>query len=381
MNLLFLLLFGSILFLSFGLYLNPRNVEGGSLVQKESKMIIFPILFILFFIYIIISAFQYIDLSPAAKWINSNNNDLSRYKMGFDSFGELSLKEALFSSGSEPLYTLTIFVLRKITNHFSLVLLIFYSFIFSVIYRYLKVLAEESLIFYISFFVLVYTEFIISYCLLRMGLAVALVMLAYVQLMKNKYRFAFFYVVLACGFHISAAFAFIVIVLYKFSENHTLKILMFFMLSMLAMAFLFSKFLSVIINAIFPTKFVYLEGGIAKSTYLTNFLFLLFLLSHSMGFYADKKTRLIFCILLSSFYILPLQIVVSIFYRMIFYTYPGIAYICCLIWKTYRSKKHFFVNISVRSFIVFYLFFFLYKFVTTAWFSYGLDRFKLFYIN
>lgn len=383
MNLFLLLTFGVFLFFSLGIYLNTSFVAGKNANLANQRLTLYPVLILMFSLFVIISSFQYIDLSSSARWLNSNSNDLSRYKMGFDSFGSKSLKEAFFISGYEPLYTLTVFLIRKITKHFSFALLIIYAFNFISMYSFLKAVNTKNLFFYFVFFVLFFTEILTSYCLLRMGIAVSFVLISYIFLMRKNYKKAILFSFIACGFHVSASFCFFVIVLYKFSENHTLKRLLFFAFVCFVLLLIFSKFLNYIITLIFPAKAVYLESneGVAKNTYLTNFLFLMFLLFNQKNFYENKEARLMFCILLSTFYILSLQMVVTVFYRMIFFSYAGTSFIIYLLWNNYGSNKKMFSTFFVRSFISFYLLYFLYKFSTAQWFSYGLDRFKLFFVN
>lgn len=250
-------------------------------------------------------------------------------------------------------------------------------------YSFLKELQIKNLFFYFAFFILFYTEILTSYCLLRMGIAVSFALISYIFLMRKNYKRAILFSFIACGFHISASFCFFVIVLYKFSENHTLKRLLFFTFLCFIILLIFSKFLNYLITLIFPAKAVYLKNneGVAKNTYLTNFLFVLLLFYNQNNFYKHRISRLMFCILLSTFYILPLQMVVAQFYRMIFFSYAGTAFVVYLLWKNYGSNKKMLTTFFVRSFASFYLIYFLYKFSTAQWFSYGLDRFRLFYIN
>lgn len=201
--------------------------------------------------------------------------------------------------------------------------------------------------------------------------------------MRKNYKKAVLFSFIACGFHISASFSFFVIVLYRFSENRTLKRLLIFALVCFIILFAFSKFLNYIITLIFPAKAVYLESseGVAKNTYLTNFLFLLLLLFNQNNFYKYRISRLMFCILISTFYILPFQMVITQFYRMIFFSYVGTSFILYLLWNNYGSSKKMLSTFFIRGFVLFYLAYFLYKFSTAAWFGYGLDRFKLFFVN
>lgn len=97
MNLFLLLVFGIFLLITFDLYLNPSFISRKNENLKNQKLTLYTVLLLMFSIFIIISSFQYIDLSSNARWLNTNSNDLSRYKMGFDSFENISLKKSVFN--------------------------------------------------------------------------------------------------------------------------------------------------------------------------------------------------------------------------------------------------------------------------------------------
>ena len=124
----------------------------------------------------------------------------------------------------------------------------------------------------------------------------------------------------------------------------------------------------------------YTNDGLAVNTYLTNFLLLLMVLYKRKNFLRTKQDSLYLVVMLSSFFILDLQLILGIFYRMIMFTYPITMLAIPRLWSVYKLKrKEMFVSLCARSFLVFYLAFFLYKFCVAGWSSYGLNAYRLFY--
>lgn len=382
MNLLLLLIFGFLLFFVYDFFINPEMIIAcKSLNSKEKKVVFFPIMMLFFVIFLFISAFQYIDTSEAARWNGINNkNDLSRYFFAFEELNSKTYFEAIKSIGQEPLYILYIYVVRKLTNSFSVFLLLTYTFEFYCLYSFLKLFKGiKSFIFYFVAFISIYTLILLSYCLLRMGLAFSCCLFVYKNLFHKKTKKALCWGVVACGFHISAIIIFTIIVIYSYSLKHSLKSTFRFFIFFLILAFILSCFMSIIINNIFSSKVVYLKGSLAKGTYISNFIFLVLLLAKGKKFYENKQSRLMFCIMLCSFYIMPLQLTVSVFYRMIFYIYPAVFYISILVYNLYNSKEKIFSTVCARGFVVFYNLLYLYRFCTESWNSYGLNTYSLFY--
>lgn len=381
MYLLLLFLIGISLFSLFFLYSRTSKEYGSIKYYYVNKQIEVFFLFSIGFLFIIFCTFQYIDTSPSVRWINGGiSNDMSRYKIAFDSIKNKSLKESFFSLGQEPLYVLYVYVLSRITSHFSVVLLVTYIFMLLSIYSFIKhFFTNKSFFLLCSTFIFIYTLVLTSFCLFRMGIALSFMYLAYIRMAKKKMLKSLVYIIIACGFHISAIYGFFVYVLYAYSEKNEIKKFLFLFFFLFFVEFFCAKLLNIILPRFIPGKAVYLTGGIAKSTYLTNFLFILLLIPDVKRLYSDSSNRLLLIVFLASFYILPLQMVVSVFYRMIFYTYVGNIFVINCINKRYNKRSKFFSSFCVKSFLVFYLFIYLYKFYTNAWISYGLNTFKLFY--
>lgn len=376
-----LLLFGLLLFFVFDYYINPELIIGErSKNIKNMKIAFFSVIFLFFVIFLFISAFQYIDTSSLARWINGTSNDLSRYKYAFDSLEGKNFFEAIKDIGQEPLFVFFMYVFRILCKSFSIFLLTVYLFMFFSLYSFLREFrGVRNYLFYFFAFIYLYTLIITSYCLLRMGIAFSCCLFVYKNLFHKNLKKSLCWGIVACGFHISAIFIFTIIVIYSYSLKHSLKSTFLFFVFFFILAFVLSSFMSIIINKLFSSKSVYLKGALAKGTYISNIIFLVLLLAKGNLFYENKKNRLMFCVILCSFYIMPLQLTVSAFYRMIFYTYPAVFYISFLVYKFYNSKEKIFSTVCARSFVLFYNLLYLYRFCTESWNSYGLNTYSLFY--
>lgn len=392
MNLFLLLSFGLCFSACLIIYLNPKFVFPNStyIYTRNEKIPItrgssyFVFLFFFGSFFLVLSSFQYINTAEYARFpIGSGwSNDMSRYWFGFQDAGEYSLKKFMFSQGQEPIYLLLIFVANKITAHFSYILVFAYAFILISVLKFLKDFVKfDSFFTIIVFFSLFYTFILTSYCLFRMGLAVAVSLYTFRYIKLQKWKLAFVTAFIACGFHFSAAILFSIIVAYRIYNK---KISFNFFMLIFSFVFLFGIIFAKIIPSIlkiFSSRYMsYKAEGIAFNTYMTNFIFLILILYKRKIFFQDNIDDVCFITLLSSFFILDLQLVLGIFYRMIFFTYPCLVYIVSKLFKIYKVKKNeMLIPLCVRSFLIFYVFFFLYKFCTTSWFSYGLNNYELFY--
>ena len=147
MNLIFLLFFGAILSLILFGYLKPGFVFPNStyIYLKEGKIstskrtAYFAFILFAVTVFLVISSFQYINTADYARWpMGGWSNDMSRYWFGFQDAQGLSLRKFLLTQGQEPLYIAFIWIMRKLTSHFSLVLLVAYTFVFVSYLKFLR---------------------------------------------------------------------------------------------------------------------------------------------------------------------------------------------------------------------------------------------------
>lgn len=381
MNIIILLSFGLIYSFIVVLYNQKLNKYSSHNEYFMNKMIEIPFLIICFVFFIILSSFQYIDLSENAKWVRKN--DLTRYAISFYQIHGLNIIDAFDKMGQEPLYVLLNYLVSKITSSFSVFLIICFSYINFCYYKFIKnmeLTRVKSFIF--LFFVFIYTIYLTSFCLLRMGLAVATGLLAIKPIKDKEWKKGSFITLLACGFHFSAVFIFFVILLYiLFIKINNLKLFIIVFIFSFIIGLLFIRFIPSVLVLINGRYAFYKESSIAKNTYLTNILLIILILYKNKSFFASKNNVYHFVVLISSFYIMILQSVLGIFYRMIFFTYPSIVVILYELFRCYKvSKKEYLVPMSVKLFLIIYCLFYLYSFCTKSWYSYGLNEYKIFYI-
>ena len=233
-----------------------------------------------------------------------------------------------------------------------------------------------------SFFCLFYTLIITSYCLFRIGIAVTISLYTYRYLVHKKYKKAFLTIIIACGFHLSATILFPIWILYIIFNSKRISFNCFitFFCLIILLGFLFVIFVPSLF-AIFGLRYVsYKSNGIAINTYLSTFVFICLIIYKKKDFFKNNVDVNCFITLLCTFLIMDLQIVATIFYRMIYFIYPCIMIIIPRLYKIYRVKKsETIIPVFVRSFLLFYLFYFLYKFCSEGWISYGLNHYGLFY--
>lgn len=147
MNLIFLLFFGAIFSLILFGYLKPGFVFPNStyIYLKEGKIstskrtAYFAFILFAVTVFLVISSFQYINTADYARWpMGGWSNDMSRYWFGFQDAHGLSLRKFLLTQGQEPLYIAFIWIMRKLTSHFSVVLLVAYTFVFVSCLKFLR---------------------------------------------------------------------------------------------------------------------------------------------------------------------------------------------------------------------------------------------------
>lgn len=350
--------------------------------QLTKQMELFPFVILFFSLYIVFTSFQYIDLSTNAYWLQ--RNDLTRYKMNFDVAKKYSLKEFFVVNRQEPLYTLAIYIFRNISSSFSFFLAVIYIIhLYCFIYFLKEFVRKYTYPVLFGFFSIYYTFFLQTFCLLRMGIAVSISLLVLGFLNKGQLKKAIIFAVIASFIHISAAFLFIIIYIWHIFVKHRklfipLYILFFFI------GFFFAKLLPKILGIAGSRYALYIDTGansLAIKTYLTNFVFILLILYKKKKF-LNEKIALNSIVVLTTVYVLDMQMGLSIFYRMIFFLYPSLSIVSYEILAEYKiTKKDYLVPLFAKIYVLFFWFLKLYKFKNSIWSDVGLDIYKIFYFN
>lgn len=380
MNLIGLLIFGLI----FSIILLKSLFFKSSIIRYGLFTKVLSPLFFIGFLFVIISSFQYINTSELAQWSSDKyRNDLPRYKKIFDIAINYSLPQFVSQVRQEPLFLLYIYILRHVTSHFSVVLLLSYSFIFLAIVSFVKNFdIKPQFISILSFSSILYTLLLSYFCLFRLGIAWAIGLYVFRYIKAKKFFLSCLMAFIACGFHLSAAILLpICLMCYVFKCNFFSlgKFLLLFLL-IIIVGFLLSNVIHHLIIDISDKYAIYKSGVLAINTYLTNLVFLLLILYKKKRFFKSDIDIICFVVLLSSFFVLDFQLVSSIMYRCLFFTYPFIMILIIRLYKIYKPiPKSIVIPLLVRGLCIVYPLYFLYKFCVDSWFSYGLNNYDLFF--
>ena len=384
MNIFLLSLFG--IFFSLFIYVYfclpyINNYQNHQLYEYKRKKIFLLINFIILFylVYASLGAFQFIETDRLIAIEKAN--DLPRYKLYYKIATECSsFKEALNKLSLEPLFTFLYYACGKISKSFSFFLFLFYSFNFISWYIFLKrICIKFNIITAFSFFSLIFSQYLMSFCLLRMGVAISIGLWVYIFLIDKKIYKALVSIILAVLVHNSSIFLFFPFFLYIIYLKKGIKKMFFGFLIFFILGFLLSSILPTILPLIARRYLAYMNGtGVAVSTYLTNAFFILLIYIKRKTFFNDEVDYILFVFLLSSLFILDLQLVISMFYRMIYFTQPALFVVIGKVFSEYKlEKKHMERNLIIRLFIIFYLFFYYYKFSTGLWEALDLIDYRL----
>lgn len=316
---------------------------------------------------------------------------MSRYWFGFQDAGKQSLGQFMLSQAQEPLYLIFIYVMRRLTSHFSFVLLVAYGFYAVSVIQFLRdfvlfdggELRQSFWVVAVAFFCIMYVFILDTFCLFRVGLAVAISLHTYRLLLKGKWGKAYIASLAACGFHFSAAILFPICIMYRIWRSKKLRFSFFMLLFLMVfvMGLAFARLVPTLMKMVMVRYAAYGNGeGVAIKMYLANFMFLLMVLYRRKDFFRTKQDGICFIILLSTFFVLDLQLVVNIFFRMIMFSYPCMMVIAPRLFQIYKIRKNdMIVPLLVRLFLIMYLLYSLYAFCHGAWIVLGLNCYSLFY--
>ena len=346
------------------------------------KFAYFPIIIIVFLLYICFSCFQYIDVSDMSYW--TEKNDLVRYKINYDRAINFSLRNYYLYNQQEPLYTLLVFLFRRITPYFSFFLVFIYVFNLFCFIKFIQTfITRYNFASLISAYSIYYTFFLQTYCLLRMGIAVSFSLLVYCSLSEKKMKQSVVLSIVSSLFHISSIYLLLLIMYYCFFNKHkryfVLESIVLFFIGLIALKIV-TKILPLFSNRYL--HYLNLKSALALRTYITYFIFLIFMILKKQKFLERKGGDIFFVTMMSILYIFALQTVVSIFYRMIFFTYPALMFSSLWVFEIDKiNKRNFFLSLMAKIYAILFWIMKVYQFCTNLWFDTGLDIYKLFYIN
>lgn len=352
-------------------------LENGKKIVLSRATSYFPFLVFLLGSFLLFSSFQYVDTTNLGRW---GVNDLPRYYFSFNEACKYSLYDFFLKTMQEPLYLLFVWSVRRITTSFTVFLTIIYFFHFcslKCIVNYFNVPFSFFSIF--AVYSLCFTTIIVSFCLLRMGIAVSWSYYFYVFLSQKRFKKSFITMLVAMGFHFSAIFLIFPLVLYWLFWKRSLKSVIWFFIVTLCIAFFLTSLIQFILPFVSSRYIAYINAdndSVAVNTYFSSFLIVLLMLFRKRKF-ESTRSKLFFIIVLSILYILPLQRILSIFYRLIFFSYFGTAFALIEIVNVYKKGKDEFLYFCAVIFSTLYLLLFLKSFFSNALESYGLLNYSI----
>ena len=377
MNILILLLYGCIFFLSLACYkqLTSDYSKKYSNVSVSSNYFIF-VLFA-FISFCCVFSFPY---------IGTGVKDMFVYKISFEAQKyHFSFRSSLFNQSQEPLYSFLVFIASKIMS-FRFFLFCVYSFIFLAVKYYIEQFTEKcSKIFFLSFVICYFSLLITSFCLLRMVFATSIGIFSLKQIEKKEWIKSLLIIVLAVGIHFTAIF-FVFPLFLGFVYARWRNFFGTIFLLSLFLGITFAKSVNLILPSFNARYSSYQQSGLsfslfAMKSYLLNIIFLFFIWLKKQTFFRINVS-VHFYVFLSSLYIMELQSAVGMLHRMVIYTIPSVVIVLSRLFEVYKTTRRcFLTSLFVRFLVLFYLAYYLYKFFTVDCNAYGLWAFKLFYFD
>lgn len=121
----------------------------------------------------------------------------------------------------EPLFQLYLFILRKITDSYTIYFFVTYSFVAGAYIKFISnYFNKQSDYFFLQLFIFFYTSNMSG---TRAAIGTAILLYSYIYISKKQYGIACFLTLLACGFHYTMLFNFYVIVMTYLMNTSLLK--------------------------------------------------------------------------------------------------------------------------------------------------------------
>lgn len=354
-------------------------LENGKKIVLSRATSYFPFLVFLLGSFLLFSSFQYVDTTNMGRW---GANDLPRYYFSFNEACKYSFYDFFLKTMQEPLYLLFVWSVRRISTSFTVFLIIIYFFHFCSLKRIVNDFNVPFTFFSIfSVYSLCFTTIIVSFCVLRMGIAVSWSYYFYIFLSQKKFKKSFITMLVAMGFHFSAIFLIFPLVLYWLFWNRSLQSVVCFFIVTFFIEFLLASLIQFLIPLVSSRYIAYINAdneAVAINTYFSSFLIVLLMLFQKQKF-ENMRNKLFFIIVLSILYILPLQRILSIFYRLIFFSYCGTSFALIEIVNVYKKGKDEFLYFCAVIFSTLYLLLFLNSFFSNALENYDLLNYSIFH--
>lgn len=361
----------------------PKNknwILAGKNYEINENTRYFPVLLFISVLFVCFAGFQ--D-------IYAGIYDQGEYKKYFDdAINYSSLKTYLDAYDKEAFYMTLNWIIRHFTDSYNVVLILFFSLMnYSLIRFFYSAKKDPSLILFLSFFCLVFSFVVQSFCIMRTGISVSAGLLVFTELhhqarTKKEYIYKIikiiFWTYVSVGIHTLGLFIIPVLVMYYIFQKTNIKTFMCWFIIFFIVGYITQFILTDLLS--FYKRFLIYSGRDANPAYKTYFanLCLLFVIFYKRkSFFACKNNGIHFVIFMCSFYIYELELLMSsIMFRTIYFTRPSTAIIIAELWKIYSPKKNeIIIPLLVRLFLIIYIGFNFYGFITSMP-RFGLNYYK-----
>jgi hypothetical protein len=332
-----------------------------------------PLLVFLFFSFIIFTAFRFIDVGGIG------GMDAFGYKRDFENADESLIRFLIYQS-KEPVYSLFVWFVRRFTQNFTFLLILYYTVIFIIQIKILSNIKITSIISF-TYFAICFILILTSFNLMRNILSLFVGYLSYNYLDGKKYFRAFLAITIATLIHFSAVICYPVWLLCFLCDKKQFRLkrsIFYFLLAFIGL-FLMKSLVPNFMLLINKTYSIYFSNEkVAINTFVSRFyIILLVLLRWNSLIKHNKMNRIMFIVVLINFLVLPLQTIVSIMYRMllmadiaIFYLISELMVVCSL------TKRSHLLHLCIRFSLIGYLIIYIFIFITKNMPSYGLGHYS-----
>lgn len=319
--------------------INERNFFNISKMIKDKKVINFISLVLLIIVIgtmIYLNAFRTID-------IGIGGTDAYGYKM----FYEGKLLNEHFEIG----YKLLVLFFRKITSNYSIFLFFLSLIMIICLMKFLKTNCNKKSFYLIFMLICMYFE---SFNVLRSILASFLSLLVLIKLNEKNYKKSILIALVCISIHVSSVILLpLIFINYLFENENKIKKVKFIVLILLMC--IASFLCCIIMQKILANSSSYSDylgkGQLVINVYLFfAFIFILSIKNYDKLINFNEFNKVLIISLPISFLIFPMQLIISVLYRMIYFFLP-IAY--TLMENLLQVEKNIFLKIIIYLFFIY----------------------------
>jgi hypothetical protein len=340
----------------------------------SSNVILLPFLFFVFISFIIFTVFRDssvgYDYGGYMKYFN-----LAEGRTFFDYITYMSTMY-----GIEPLYSMLSYIVYKYIGDFLLLLFIIYTVTFFSQIKLLSRVKNLSLSLGI-YLILFYPIILESFNITRNCFAVFIAIFGYIYLDKKKYFMALLFFVIATLIHYTASFCLLVWIMYIISnkEEFCLKKIIFLTSFGIFITIILSRFITDIVLTISPNKLGHLDGN-GVSIKIMSFYVIVFIISlvYSKRLIAHNRFNRVMIVVLGAIITtIPLQAVLELINRMVYFSYVAMFFIICEIFSVVKiTRKNLMPVICMFVIVIILSLGWFYTHVTDVFIQYGITSYK-----